>query len=204
MLAVSPRRVADLQARLVPLDRLVVVPLLGSQRAGEVLDLTEAGVVGQPSRRRSRRSRAAMPPRRSALPGAPLRQVRPRTRPAERVVAELLGEGERLALHLLGALPVARQLEHLAEPQQHVDALGLRHERGGPLEVVDRRCVGVARLGGLAGAHEELALLGRVVAVPVVVGEQVELMLDGVGPVCSMYTATRSCSMARVANGRLS
>ena len=96
-------------------------------------------------------------------------------------VAQALGERERLALDLLRAAPVADEFEHLAELEQHLDALALLDQRRQPLEVLDRGGVGVRRLRGVAGAAEVLALLAQVLAVPEVVGEQRRVALDRVG-----------------------
>ena len=87
----------------------------------------------------------------------------------------------RLVVDLLRAAPVADELEHLAELQQHVDPRALLHQRRQALEVVDRRLVRVRGLRGVAGAAQVFALLRQVVAVPVVVREQVEVALDRVG-----------------------
>ena len=87
----------------------------------------------------------------------------------------------RVALDLLGSLPLPDQLEHLAELEEEVRALTLGYERRRPLEVVDGRRVGVVRLRGFPGPDQVLALLGVVLAQPVVMREQVELCPDGVG-----------------------
>ena len=171
---------ADLQARLVALDRQVVLPLLRAERAGEVVHLGETRIVGGDLEGRGRRlqpvGRLGEVPLSPRLLGE--RGVAPPLRPC---VAEPLGDDQRLVRHRLRALPVARQLTHLAEPQQHVDALALGQERDSTLVVVDGGRVGVVGLGRLAGEYEVLALLRRVVAEPVVVGEEVDLMLDGIG-----------------------
>ena len=78
-------------------------------------------------------------------------------------------------------MPVADELEHLAELQQHVETTAFRQQRREALEVVDRRRVGVRGLRGVAGAAEVLALLVQILAVPVVMREEIEIAVDRVG-----------------------
>ena len=95
-------------------------------------------------------------------------------------VVEALGERERLAVDLLRATPVADELEHLAELEQHIDACpprpAARAARNSRSPPCSRR-----RLRRVSGAAEELAFLLQVLAVPVVVREQIEVVLDRVG-----------------------
>ncbi len=97
------------------------------------------------------------------------------------IVGKALGERERLGVHLLGAVPLAHEFEHLAKLEQYLDPRRLLHQRHQTLEVVDRRRVGIRHLGRIAGAAEVFALLWQIRAVPVVVRQQVEVALDRAG-----------------------
>ena len=104
---------ADRQARLVALDGASsYCALLRGERAGEVMHLRDAGLVVGGARRRRPPRPAAPPPRRSAPARRALlgeRGLAPR--PASGV-AELLGDAASASrVDRLGTLPVARQLD---------------------------------------------------------------------------------------------
>ncbi len=105
---------ADLQTRLVILDRLRVIAALRRDGADEMQHPSDAAFLAQ----RPEAARGAIEAL-ERLVVAPLlaRHLGERrvTRGPRVVVAETLGERERLAVDLLGAMPVADELEHLAE-----------------------------------------------------------------------------------------
>ena len=118
--------------------------------------------ASSPRSRRSRpRDSAVAAPRRSDPASARLRRAPSRTRRAARLVAEQLGHLPCASCSTcLGALPVADQLEHLAELQEQRRPAP-RRRRAAPARswYVDRGGVGVRRLGGFTGADQVLALL---------------------------------------------
>ena len=125
---------------------------------------------------RPRAGERARPPRRSGPACARPRRARPRTIPARARRAPRVASSSALLVDRASPVPVADELEHLAELEQDVDPLGLGHEqRREALVVVDRCRVRVRGLRGLAGRRRYSALPLLVVAVPVVVGEQVEV-----------------------------
>ena len=85
---------------------------------------------------------------------------------------------DRIAIRPLRVRPSTAQFQHLAEPTQHAGALLIGNQRQGPLEVVDGRIVGVARLSSDPSPHRVLALLGIALPEPVVVRQQIEVAFD--------------------------
>ena len=174
---------ANREARLVVLDRLVVVAALRRDGADEFQHAADAALLPQ----RAELARRAFQPRQRLVEPALLARDLGQRRFARRlcvVVGEFLRNHHRLAVDLLGATPIADELQHLPQFQQHIDPLALLHQRRQPLEIVDRGPIRVGRLGGIAGAAQVLALLRQIVAAPVVVREDVEVAIDGIDLGC--------------------
>ena len=170
---------ADLQAPFIPLARIVEAAHLRRDGAGDVEGLSETGFVISGFEASSRRVEVRGRRLELALLAGELGECG--VRPTFRVdVADGLGRRQRLVRRGLGARPLTDQLEHLAEVEQRVDALAPVEERDQALVVVDRGRIRVAGLGGGRRGGQVEPLLRVVVAVPVVVGEQVEGPLDRV------------------------
>ena len=138
--------------------------------------LVETGRVEVPARRREMLGRLVVPP--LLARGLGEGDFRPAARC---IVPELGGKIQRFSGRRLGPRPVAGEFLRLAELQEGLDARGAGEQRDKARQVVDRRRVRVARPRGIGGARQVRRFFVVVVAMPEVMGEDVDAAIDPVG-----------------------
>ena len=169
----------DLQALEVSLARERRVATLGRHRAGDLEHVRLAGRIADGREPLRRRARAAL----AASSNRPTRRADSASEWSHRAMSPRSPDASasaRASRHdRLGPRHLADHVQDLREGDRALDARRPIEQRDQPLEVVDRRSVGVGGLGPLRPRRPGIALLALVVvAQPEVVREQVELLLE--------------------------